>query len=438
MRDITVLLKTCGPYVRLQDSQNICEIKSFQSELENSRIQELDKLVQILTEICKTLENLKTEVFKCSISANFDKENLRRKLMGLEEKLIDTKQDIKDELAEMAEDELKLSKDIKFLEKRMVDWSKTAPPQLFKPPKQSAYRVQDQMNNPTHEFQKFLQSSGGHCGGWLEHDHLIFLRERRKFKKKDKFLEAVHNCLPDLSLDVISEHELWYLKYEQLRSAQKEAIFKWKAHKLERQEECTTNNVSEEKNYSTQKKKAVNQINIAERIKEWKKQQMEKKQEEQERLKEQERQRQQQQEKIKMIQRQKKQAVMEYKAEKLRKMISDELLGKEKKSHALGKTRSNMLLKSFRLQDIKFIEKKKIIKLQLETKAASKIESLRLTKSPFDFLLQRDPKRIFKPTLIWTQHCQPKDERKDTFVANVLNLNTIPRLAIPEWRRELK
>lgn len=81
-----------------------------------------------------------------------------------------------------------------------------------------------------------------------------------------------------------------------------------------------------------------------------------------------------------------------------------------------------------RLQDIKFIEKKKIIKLQLETKAASKIESLRLTKSPFDFLLQRDPKRIFKPTLIWTQHCQPKDERKDTFVANVLNLNTIPRL----------
>lgn len=72
------------------------------------------------------------------------------------------------------------------------------------------------------------------------------------------------------------------------------------------------------------------------------------------------------------------------------------------------------------------MEKKKIIRLELESKNTSKVERLKLTKPPIDFILKRDPQRLFKPTLIWSQHCQ-QNEKKEKF-NNSFNLNTIPHL----------
>lgn len=79
----------------------------------------------------------------------------------------------------------------------MEDWAKPITSQILKPLKPSIYKIYKQsINNPANEFQKFILNSGGHCGGWLEHDHLLFLRERRKSKDKEKFLTAIKNFLP--------------------------------------------------------------------------------------------------------------------------------------------------------------------------------------------------------------------------------------------------
>jgi hypothetical protein len=45
-------------------------------------------------------------------------------------------------------------------------------------------------------FQRFLQDSGGHTGGWDEEDHLLFLHLRNKHKGKITFLNLLKQHLP--------------------------------------------------------------------------------------------------------------------------------------------------------------------------------------------------------------------------------------------------
>jgi hypothetical protein len=49
-------------------------------------------------------------------------------------------------------------------------------------------------------FQRFLQDTGGHTGGWNEEDHLLFLRFRNKHHSKHKedvtFLSSLKQHLP--------------------------------------------------------------------------------------------------------------------------------------------------------------------------------------------------------------------------------------------------
>lgn len=45
-------------------------------------------------------------------------------------------------------------------------------------------------------FQRFLQETGGHTGGWAEEDHLLFLHLRKKHKGKITFLNLLKEQLP--------------------------------------------------------------------------------------------------------------------------------------------------------------------------------------------------------------------------------------------------
>lgn len=158
------------------------------------------------------------------------------------------------------------------MERRVEEWGKPLNARIFKPIVNSLYRIQSQEeDDPAGEFQKFVSSSGGHCGGWEEQDHLLFLRERRKCNGKPKFISAVHCLLPDISQDEILAHEAWYKKYEELKDLQREAIRKWRASKVAIQDHYSEPAENEREPVErAQPKNPGYQRDIAERIKEWK------------------------------------------------------------------------------------------------------------------------------------------------------------------------
>lgn len=97
----------------------------------------------------------------------------------------------------LVREEQDIAKELHGLDRRIEDWGKPLNARIFKPVTNSAYRqCQHQDDDPASEFQKFLINSGGHTGGWEEQDHLLFLRERRKFNGKKKFLSSVQILLP--------------------------------------------------------------------------------------------------------------------------------------------------------------------------------------------------------------------------------------------------
>lgn len=180
-------------------------------------------------------------------------------------------------------EENEYSRDLQFMERRVEEWSNPVKARTVKTATCSGYRpTENETHDASSEFRKFLTTSGGHTGGWDEQDHLLFLRERRKYNGRQKFLQIVHsllpgetkyswskdfNCKTDISQEAIQDHESWYQKYEQLKKEQKEAIKKWRATRqssLDKQDSSAEDREpNPPKNYSAQR-------DITERIKEWK------------------------------------------------------------------------------------------------------------------------------------------------------------------------
>jgi hypothetical protein len=111
-------------------------------------------------------------------------------------------------------------------------------------------------------FEKFVEHNG-HCGGWNEHDHLLFLRLKSKYHKQNeaKFFSALLGQLPgksaiffvpcgkiikknaDLTAEKIADHASWFDEYETLREKNRLAIQKWReARKMDRKKDALENN----------------------------------------------------------------------------------------------------------------------------------------------------------------------------------------------------
>lgn len=84
-------------------------------------------------------------------------------------------------------------RDLQFMERRVEEWGNPGKARAVKTA--VCYRASGN-EDASSEFRKFLTSSGGHTGGWEEQDHLLFLRERRKFNGRQKFIQIVHSLLP--------------------------------------------------------------------------------------------------------------------------------------------------------------------------------------------------------------------------------------------------
>ena len=80
-------------------------------------------------------------------------------------------------------------------------------------------------------WQKFLQSTGGHTGGWDEYDHQIYLRTHVKHHDAGGLLEDLAHQLPARTPEDLDRHHQWYLEYSSLLRDKKAAILQWKEQK---------------------------------------------------------------------------------------------------------------------------------------------------------------------------------------------------------------
>ncbi|CAG5122460.1 unnamed protein product, partial [Candidula unifasciata] len=87
-------------------------------------------------------------------------------------------------------------------------------------------------------FDKFVQQSGGHQGGWDEQDHQTFLRYRNMYKGRIVFLDHVKPLLPLHTETEIREHEAWFQEYTFLYESKKYAVKKWREKKEEDKEDA--------------------------------------------------------------------------------------------------------------------------------------------------------------------------------------------------------
>lgn len=81
--------------IKLHDTDYKLHIIAFQRQLENSRINDMKKNLQYVSEIRKYLESLKMEI--CKINFNETLNGLRKKLLELEEKIIILKKKLQTE-----------------------------------------------------------------------------------------------------------------------------------------------------------------------------------------------------------------------------------------------------------------------------------------------------------------------------------------------------
>lgn len=94
-----------------------------------------------------------------------------------------------------------LVRHLKLFESRIEDWEKPCKIQMTQPvDKVKNIKIKFFEKSATEKFQIFLSKNGGHCGGWLEHDHLLFLKEVKKNNSPNHKWSTLQKLLPGFEI----------------------------------------------------------------------------------------------------------------------------------------------------------------------------------------------------------------------------------------------
>ncbi|XP_034944717.1 coiled-coil domain-containing protein 112-like isoform X2 [Chelonus insularis] len=302
----------------------------------------------------------------------------------------------------------------------------------------------------------------GHTQNWKDEDHRLFIKIRNKYHNISEIVTEFQKKCPDISVEQIVNHEAWYKIYLNLREKQRSLVKEWRMKKeLEKKEKLeaiknTENKTGSEKadtkceiknneikfnskinestkifrscentNDSLDKKELIRQWKIyKENMKKTDEEQM-KRQKETERLKK--------EKKFHMRTLKIKEAVREYKQQKMKK-ISELALSKHNQNEQTIKTPK--IINNFRKRDKIFIKKRlnllhsknnRILKKQwnnFDNKYIKKSNTRRLS----------DKSSLMKPTIIWSQKCRPEFS-EDTGPKPVLYIKNIPKSS-NNWRNQ--
>lgn len=83
--------------------------------------------------------------------------------------------------------------------------------------------------------ERMLREEGGATGGWDERDHERFLRYRTQCRDRPEiYCARTAEDLPEHSLASCEQHERWYVRFQALLQAKRDAIRSWRSNKQRR------------------------------------------------------------------------------------------------------------------------------------------------------------------------------------------------------------
>ncbi|BFZ01541.1 hypothetical protein BsWGS_04580 [Bradybaena similaris] len=282
-------------------------------------------------------------------------------------------------------------------------------------------------------FDKFVQQSGGHQGGWDEQDHQTFLRYRNMYKGRIVFLDHVTPMLPTHTATDIREHESWFQEYTFLNESKKYAVKKWREKKEEDKEDAISQVQSKLESQKEEdiKKHTLTAEEKAERchqINAWKVQKELEKAMKEERKRREEMEKKKQREEERKHQLETRRKVEEFRQQK---QIEDEVLAmidEERKQEETERRREIMAKEISRFRNRRLIEK---LEKEREKEDKKKEKEKKLEAMKFQVEVTRDPSRLLMPTAGWNERLK---EQGPSGGGQVFKM---PHRAVPSWRQGL-
>ncbi|XP_013410258.1 coiled-coil domain-containing protein 112-like [Lingula anatina] len=382
----------------------------------NEHASEKVKLKQQLNKIRSMVKKFHHELQDVKPTPEFV-EKLKIIMEDIEKTISAFKEEQRIHYEELMREEKATTQEIQALEKRFEAWSQAGPVNLDTPrsarpkPLASARDVTKDLPPEVAAFERFLQQTGGHRGGWDEYDHQTFMKFRNKHKGKPLFIRELYPALPTKTEQQVREHENWYQEYSSLNEKKKDAIQSWRIKKEHEKKEVLAQ--AEEESESEEDERMLKLQEKIEKEKEdrfkklnaWKVQkELERVQEEERKLREdlskkaEEDREKERQEKLRAM-------VQEYKQQKNEVddfLKLEEMAEREAEAEAKRKQLAKELPR-LKQRNQKFLEEKLAREKAKEEADKKKKERLERIKSQVKVDVKRDPSRLLKPTAGWME-----------------------------------
>ncbi|KAH1012478.1 coiled-coil domain-containing protein 112 [Dendroctonus ponderosae] len=419
-KSIESFISTCSKTMPEFES----DLSGIYQATQDSCNQEISRVSQNIQTIAKSLKSKADLLKDKKMSEINDFEKFKAEMVLIQENIMNLKRTSKLELNRLKQLEIEMADELEsYYNVKLPEWSERFHISNLDliPARIKNKQWSGQPNKDVKEYFDFVHQSGGHENGWRKEDHLLFLKLRKKFTKLADLAANLHEILPDISLEEITQHNDWYTKYLQLQSKKKKAIHKWKLNK-------TSSKITENHESPTITPLMKEDASaFREKLMQWKAEKEEKMliDQELEKLKLQEiieRERAKKHRHIEM-----KKLVNEWRESKMifeqsqkqQQRILEELEKKKRGANA------NKLIKQFQSMDELHIMKMRQIHKKITNDPKKRVQS-----GPS---VSRDPNRVAQPTIQWAQRVRAA---KEPF-KGPLPIFDMPKLAIPEWRKTI-
>ncbi|KAH9524492.1 hypothetical protein Btru_027017 [Bulinus truncatus] len=450
-------IQKCNVQIQALEKEKLTHVYSKRSELRNDFIsleeeelkvaderktesmktkQQLDKMSHMVTKFHKELKDVKP-------TAEFV-EKLKLIMEEIEGTINAFKEQQKLKYDELMRLERTLFQEIQQMDSKFESWNQSSNAEIKISGKSSSrtsdmYVTKD-LPPEIAAFDKFVHESGGHRGGWDEHDHQTFLRYRNIHKGRIIFLDHLKPLLPTRTEIETREHETWYQEYIFLNENKKYAIKKWREKKEDEKEDALMQVQDElEKAKEEEKRQLLEGASIQDKVERCKMlnawrvhKELEKAMKEEKTIKKEiEKKKKQEEDRKKQLETKKK--VEEFRQQQQMQEAMINMLEEERKQQE-AERRKDIIAKEisrFRKRDLQHLFEKQRKEREKEEKEKEKLKKLEALKSQVAVEVQRDPERLLQPTAGWKERLK---DSSPTLNGPVIHM---PHRAVPSWRQGL-
>ncbi|KAL8581106.1 hypothetical protein ACOMHN_033554 [Nucella lapillus] len=421
-------------------------LEEMNTKLTEERKDEQDHMKQHLSKTSHLVKRFRRELGNVRPSPEFV-ERLKLIMEEIEGAINAFKEEQKQKYEELLRGERTMSQDLQALERKFETWAQSAnEPTITSHRSASTQRPLSTARDITKDlppevatFEKFLQQTGGHRGGWDEYDHGTFLKFRSRHKGRIVFLDHLKGAIPTRTEEEIREHETWYQEYLFLNEQKKDGIKIWREKREEEKEDLLTKaqTAEGEGEEDEAERRGRAQARVQEEKRErftqlnsWKVQkELEKAMKEERKMRE-ELSKAKKQEEEKKRQAEIRAQVEEFRRqrEEEERFIQQQTELRKRQEDEFKRQESAREIVRFRSRDVQKLQEKLSKEIEKENQLKEKEKQLERLKNKVE--VDRDPSRLLQPTAGWKSRL--KDTTTSSGGGQVLHM---PHRAVPNWRK---